>query len=110
MGAPLVIAGAPEWRTLDPAAWRDDIEKANPRSNRLNTGRLQITYPTDKVGEIAATLGVPYIDLLPPLQAATEAGGGPYYFDFDKHWNPDGHALAARAIGEALTRAGLVGR
>ena len=107
LGVPFVIAGGPEWRTLDAEAWRDEIEKSNPRSNRLSSGRLQITAPTDQLGQIASRLGVPYIDLLPPFQEATAAGGGPYYFDFDKHWNPDGHAVAAQAIADALRRLGL---
>jgi hypothetical protein len=110
LGVPFVIAGGPEWRTLDPDAWRDEIEKSNPKSNRLNNGRLAITAPTDQLGEIASRLGVPYIDLLPPFQAATQAGGGPFYYDFDKHWTAAGHDVAARAIGNALRKLGVDGR
>jgi lysophospholipase L1-like esterase len=105
LGAPLVIAGAPEWRTLVPDEWAREVASA-----RLDSGRLQITAPTDQLGQIAGRLETPYIDLLPVLQDETAAGGGPFYYDFDKHWNAAGHAVAARAIAEALIRQGLVGR
>jgi lysophospholipase L1-like esterase len=99
LGAPLIVAGAPEWRTLDEPTWRQEVASA-----RLDSGRLQISAPTDQLGTIVDRLGVPYIDLLPPFQQAAASGGGPYYFDFDKHWSPQGHALAAHVIADALRR------
>ncbi|MCC6176824.1 MAG: SGNH/GDSL hydrolase family protein [Chloroflexi bacterium] len=110
MGAPLVVAGAPEWRTLEPDAWRDEIEKSNPKSNRLASGRLQIDSPTNTLGGIVADLGVPYVDLLPAFREAADAGGGPYYLEFDKHWTPAGHAVAAGAIERGLRELGLAGQ
>src|SRR4051812_32431270 len=35
LGAPLIVAGAPEWRTLDEPAWRQEVASA-----RLDSGRL----------------------------------------------------------------------
>jgi hypothetical protein len=101
LGAPLVVVAAPEWRALDPVAWRDEIERSNPGSNRLDSGRLRIESPTETVGTIAARLGVSFVDLLPPIQAAV-AEGVPLYFAFDKHWTAAGHAVAARAIHQGL--------
>jgi hypothetical protein len=101
LGAPLVVVAAPEWRALDPAAWRDELQRSNPRSNRLDSGRLRIEAPTQTAGVIATRLGVSFVDLLPPLQAAV-AEGVPLYFDFDKHWTAAGHAVAARAIHQGL--------
>jgi hypothetical protein len=106
IGARLVVAGAPDWRALDPEAWREELQRGNPRSNRLASGRLQIEAPTNRLGVIADRLGVPFINLLPPLQAAS-ADGTLLYFDFDKHWNVAGHAVAARAIDELLREGGL---
>ena len=106
LGARLVVVAAPDWRALEPEAWRDEIQRGNPRSNRLASGRLQIDAPTNRVGLIADRVGVPYVNLLPPLQAAS-ADGTRLYFDFDKHWNPAGHEAAARAIEQALRAAGL---
>lgn len=110
IGAPLVIAGAPEWRALDAAAWREEIEKNNPRSTRLTSGRLEPAAPTDQLAAVAARLGVQYVDLLQPLQQEYERGNRGLYFDFDKHWTAAGHAVAARALDDALRERGLVGR
>jgi hypothetical protein len=101
LGAPLVVIAAPEWRALDPAAWRADLQRSNPRSIRLDSGRLQIATPTNRVGTIAQRLGVSFIDLLPAFQRAV-VEGQPLYYDFDKHWTAAGHAVAADAIQRGL--------
>jgi hypothetical protein len=101
LGAPLVVIAAPEWRALDPVAWRADLQRSNPGSNRLASGRLQIATPTNRVGTIAQRLGVTFIDLLPAFQRAV-AERQPLYFDFDKHWTTAGHAVAAIAIQQGL--------
>jgi len=101
LGAPLVVIAAPEWRALDPAAWRADLQRINPRSTRLDSGRLQIATPTNRVGTIAQRLGVSFIDLLPAFQRAV-VEGQPLYYDFDKHWTAAGHAVAADAIQRGL--------
>jgi hypothetical protein len=101
MGAPLVVAGGPEWRALEPDAWLDEISRGNPNSNRLKSGRLQITAPTDQLGAILNRIGVPYINLLPPFEVAFKQNPRLYY-EFDKHWTAAGHAVAAQAISQAL--------
>ena len=98
MGAPFVVVAAPDWRALDPEAWREELRRGNPSSNRLASGRLQISAPTDRLGTIADRLGVPYVNLLPPLQRAS-ADGTRLYFDFDKHWNPAGTWPLRRSRG-----------
>ena len=108
LGAKLVVVGAPEWRTLEPQAWRDEIQRGNPRSNRLASGRLRIDAPTTRLGEVADRLGIPYVNLLPPFEAAS-AASPPRYYEFDKHWTATGHAVAARAVEQALRERGLLG-
>lgn len=106
MGAPFVVVAAPDWRALDPDAWREELRRGNPNSNRLASGRLQIGAPTDRLGAIVDRLGVPYVNLLPPFQRGS-ADGTRLYYDFDKHWNPAGHRVAADAIDQALRDARL---
>jgi hypothetical protein len=48
--------------------------------------------------EIAARAGWDFLDLTPPLQAATSALGGETYLPYDGHWNPRGHDVAAQAV------------
>jgi hypothetical protein len=107
MGAPLVVAGGPEWRALEPDAWREEISRGNPNSNRLKSGRLQITAPTDQLGGVLDGIGVPYINLLPSFETAFQQNPRLYY-EFDKHWTAAGHAVAAQAIDQALRRMELV--
>jgi hypothetical protein len=107
MGAPLVVAGGPEWRALEPDAWLDEISRGNPNSNRLKSGRLKIEAPTDQLGTILDHINVPYINLLPPFEAAFTQNQHLYY-QFDKHWTAAGHAVAAAAIDRALRDLELV--
>jgi hypothetical protein len=101
IGAPLVVAGGAEWRALEPDAWLEEISRGNPNSNRLRSGRLQITAPTNQLGILLDRIGVSYINLLPPFEAAF-AQNPHLYYEFDKHWTAAGHAVAAAAIDRAL--------
>jgi hypothetical protein len=101
MGAPLVVAGGPEWRALEPDAWLDEISRGNPNSNRLKSGRLNIEAPTDQLGTILDHINVPYINLLPPFEAAFTQTQH-LYSPIDKHSTAAGHAVAAAAIDRAL--------
>lgn len=107
MGAPLVVAGGPEWRALEPDAWLEEISRGNPSSNRLKSGRLKIEAPTDQLGIVLNRISVPYINLLPSLEAAFTQNQHLYY-QFDKHWTAAGHAVAAAAIDRALRDMELV--
>jgi hypothetical protein len=103
IGAPLVIVGAPESRVLEPDLWRREVA-----GGRLEAGRLTISAPTDRLGAITRRLNVLFVDLLPAFEHAGAAGGGPFYYDFNKHWTAAGHAVAASAIADALQSSGLV--
>lgn len=104
-GAPFVLVGVPDWRALDHDVWRRAIE-----GNRRLTSGASPDAPTDRLGEVAARLGTPYLNLLPRFRQATAAGGGPYYLALDGHWNAAGPALAAVALGDAVRSQGLVPR
>lgn len=103
-GAPLMIVGVPDWRSLTDGVWRRAMA-----GSRLLDGRASPDAPTDRLGETARRLGTPYLNLLPVYRERTEAGDGPFYFTFDGHWNTAGHAVAAQAIADTL-RASEFGR
>ncbi len=58
--------------------------------------------------EIAAPAGWGFLDLTPPLQAATSVLGGAIYLPYDGHWNPLGHDAAARAVVSYLRDTKLI--
>jgi hypothetical protein len=49
-----------------------------------------------------APKGIGYLDLTPMLVAAAKRGVISYYTD-DSHWSPEGHQIAAEAIGQYLS-------
>jgi len=49
------------------------------------------------IAQVAEGLGVPFLDLTPPLRAR-EATGEHLYFDYDHHFRPAGYAFAADAL------------
>lgn len=58
-----------------------------------------------RVGEVAASAGVPLLDLTPALRSASGTLGEPYFI-FDGHWNSRGHEAAAQAVEGFLREAG----
>jgi lysophospholipase L1-like esterase len=97
MGIPLVMVGIPESRALDRDVWQREV-----RGGRQEAGRLAPDAPTTRVGTIAQQLGVPYLDLLPPLTDASGEAIDTLYYRYDRHWNADGHAVAAEALAQFL--------
>jgi hypothetical protein len=96
-GGRFVIVGVPDWRALDDEVWRKTI-----LGNHRPDGSFSPTAPTDRLGDIAARLGTPYLDLLPMFRQETARGGGPFYYAVDGHWNASGHAAAAWALADAF--------
>jgi lysophospholipase L1-like esterase len=64
-------------------------------------------YPAERLAAWAARQDVVFIDTLPALEAASTAGKRLYYA-LDGHCTPDGYAVIARALADALTRSGLI--
>jgi lysophospholipase L1-like esterase len=55
-----------------------------------------------RISGIAASLGIPFLDLTPALRARnSDLFGGPY-FVYDGHWNRQGHEVAADEIARFL--------
>lgn len=104
-GAPLVLVGVPDWRALNNETFRHTILGDGRRDHGASPDA-----PTNRLGEIAERLGAPYVNLLPTFQTETERGTGPFYLPLDGHWNSDGHALAARALADALRSLGAGSR
>lgn len=102
-GARFVVVVIPTREQVDDTFWRQMLSDF-----RLDEAGLQRDKPQQMLAAWSASTGTPLIDLLPGFSA--EAKSGPYYFTLDTHWNPAGHALAARLIREGLEKRGLVNR
>jgi len=50
-----------------------------------------------RLGDICRTERIPFIDLAPAFSSARDV-----LLPFDRHWNARGHAVAARAVADAL--------
>jgi len=53
----------------------------------------------ERLARFAAARAIRYVDLLPVLR---ESSAAPLYFEQDGHWTPAAHAIAARAIADAV--------
>lgn len=60
----------------------------------------------DLLAELAAGLGIAFLDLTPALDDAVSAGEQPYFFA-DTHWNQTGHNIARIALLDFLNRSNL---
>ena len=55
-------------------------------------------YPYGRLTELLTREGVPWISLLPPLRSHYDATGRPGCYDWDGHWDAEGHAVVADAL------------
>lgn len=64
----------------------------------------------DAIRVWSATRGAPVLDLIPPFREAFARSGVMYHYRADKHWNEEGHRLAAESLARLLREHGLLGR
>ena len=91
------VPEADEWRVMDHlltgfAPGRRLVIVAIPSLEDVASGNR--TFAT-RLGEIAARLGVPFIDLQPDLRPDD-------YLESDHHWNAAGHAAVAHRLASAV--------
>jgi lysophospholipase L1-like esterase len=75
---------------------------AFPVRDQVEAGFLA-DEPQQYLGELAARLDVPCLDILPRLRQAHAAGGTPLFYDHCHH-TPEGNRIIAAAIYEFLAR------
>jgi hypothetical protein len=94
-GARTVIVFIPTAYQVTPASWRF-LEKYRIRSDERT---LTDTAFADRLKQFGAAADIPVIDLLGPLRSQASRR---LYFIRDGHWTPEGHALAAVELADAL--------
>ena len=87
---------------LTDSAFADFVRRAD-----VPPGSMPMDRPQRLLTESAGRLGIPVIDLLPGFRAWTAAGREALYIDWDGHWYPAGHQLAADVAVEGLLNAGV---
>ena len=110
-GASALIVALPTEQQVDPAARAAWIARFGLRADELDFER-----PGRVLAELALQAGIPCFDLAPAFRDRL-AAGDTLFLSGDNHWNAQGHALAARAMRDAVRRelvdhtpAALVGR
>ena len=98
MGRELAAQGA-HWIDLLPALGAVDGVLIPPDPRRASNEQLELHQ---RVGRELAAQGAHWIDLLPALGAVDG------YFDHDAHFNPEGNAIAAQGIFQALVELGSI--
>lgn len=85
---------------------RGPIESGSPQALDYAAGALRLNR---LAGQVAAELGIPFLDLHPLFAADFRQHGRGFSFQTDGHWNAYAHALAARAVAAELRRLGWTG-
>jgi hypothetical protein len=101
-GGRLVVAYIPSRMELNESVW----QLTEARYDLAGTG-FQKTAVADRLRHITGRIGVPMIDLTPPLRAV-EGFWTPTYFATDSHWNARGQDVAARTLADFLGERGFV--
>ncbi len=94
--AEMALVAIPAAYQVYPKEW----SKVAPRGR--NAERWEPDVPNRQLAEIAARLGVPYLDLLPIFRAESEGSGAPLYFQKNAHWTPLGNRVAAEHVATFL--------
>jgi hypothetical protein len=99
-GARLLVMSVPSIEEVDEDVMASIVRKA-PKPDQLC---MEQALANRRLGELLAELDIDYLDLLPAFRDARRQSGIELFRRSDKHWNSQGHALAARALAAALER------
>jgi hypothetical protein len=103
-GARLLVMSVPAIDEVDEDVM-ESIERDAPQPGRLC---LEQASAHRRLGELLAELDIDFLDLLPAFRDARRHTGVELFRRSDWHWNPQGHALAARELGAALENRGYL--
>jgi len=97
-GAAVGVVLAPWHVEYDP---RSVLHMLFPRSG----GRTwDFDYPYERLEPVLTRLQVPWMSLTPAFAAHFRATGRPGAYEWDGHWDADGHAVVATALDPFVTR------
>jgi len=97
-GASALIVALPTEQQVNPAARAAWIARFG-----LHEADLDFERPARVLAELAQNAGIPCFDLAAAFRERI-AAGDTLFLPGDNHWNATGHALAARAVQDAVRR------
>jgi hypothetical protein len=74
---------------------------------RSTSNHELISCAYDNLKEVLGELGIGYIDLLPSFREISRNGNQNLFRRSDRHWNEEGHYMAAEIVYKALKDSGL---
>lgn len=80
------------------------------KQSRVPATEMRMGKPQAMVKQMADSLGIPVVDLLPGFRQWTAERSDPLYLGWDGHWNDAGHRLAADSVISGLLHANLIPR
>ena len=106
MGADVVavLANAPE--EVYPRFWR----RLQSRYPQMQSPEFSPDAAHEHMLAVLAAVGIPALDLRPAFEREARERGRLLHYPVDGHWNPEGHALAARELARFLETQGLACR
>jgi hypothetical protein len=99
-GSRLALVHVPGRMEIQDSSWQ-----ATKKLYRLREDAWDLEKVKKKLLTLGASIGVPVVDLVPPLKAA-ESTFRSTYFTFDGHWNARGHDVAAGAVFDWMKQTG----
>jgi hypothetical protein len=97
-GAKVGVVLAPWHVEYDP---RSVLHLLFPRSGGR---KWEFGYPYERLEPVLTTLQVPWMSLAPAFAAHFAATGRSGAYDWDGHWDEEGHALVAEALEPFVAR------
>jgi hypothetical protein len=95
-GARLVVLVVPDRLQVEDSLWEELVHELD-----LDPAGYDRDLPDRRLKEIADRLGIPIVDPL-ARQRRLAAQGHLLFIPGDRHWNAEGHAVAADALGEVV--------
>jgi len=99
--AHLLVVHVPSRLEIDDRTWRLSRHLYGWDEAGWDRGRV-----AQRLKEIGAQAGIPFLDLTGALRRANEGGGERPYFTYDGHWSPAGHRVAAQEVQRFLAGQG----
>ena len=104
IGSELLVFSVPGFHEVKVGAMEKLIKDAPNHA----APRLEEPPAYERLRTILKELDIEYVDLIPDFSNVMQNGDTNLFWRSDKHWNPEGHALAAKLVGSFLLEKNLL--